>query len=66
MFVIQIANGLAACQKGMPVRFTTAAGIVHGLMAARDDRQLLRLQKQLVRQKLLIIDPKIAPTVFAA
>lgn len=53
---VALGLGLAACQKGMPVRFTTAAAIVHGLMAARDDRQLLRLQKQLVRQRLLIID----------
>ncbi|MCB1327983.1 MAG: IS21-like element helper ATPase IstB [Maritimibacter sp.] len=53
---VAIGLGLAACQKGMPVRFTTAAAIVHELMEARDDRQLLRLQKQLVRQKLLIID----------
>ena len=40
----------------MAVRFTTAAAIVHELMEARDERQLLRLQKQLVKQKLLIID----------
>ncbi len=53
---VALGLGLAACQKGMPVRFTTAAAIVHELMEARDDRQLLRLQKQLVRQKLLIID----------
>lgn len=51
-----VALGLAACQKGMAVRFTTAAAIVHELMEARDERQLLRLQKQLVKQKLLIID----------
>lgn len=48
--------GLADCQKGMAVRFTTAAAIVHELMEARDGRQLVRLQKQLVKQTLLIID----------
>jgi DNA replication protein DnaC len=53
---VALGLGLAACQKGLPVRFTTAAAIVHELMEARDERQLLRLQKQLVRQKLLIID----------
>lgn len=40
----------------MAVRFTTAAAIVHELMEARDERQLLRLKKHLVKQKLLIID----------
>ncbi len=40
----------------MAVRFTTAAAIVHELMEARDERQLLRRQQQLVNQKLLIID----------
>jgi DNA replication protein DnaC len=35
---------------------TTAAALVHELMAARDERRLLRLQKQMVSHKLLIID----------
>ena len=48
--------GLAACQKGLSVGFTTAAAIVHELMEARDERRLLRLQKQMANQKLLIID----------
>ncbi len=53
---VALGLGLAACQKGLTVRFTTAAAIVHELMEARDERQLLRLQKQLVKQNLLIID----------
>ena len=53
---IALGLGLAACQKGLAVGFTTAAAIVHELMEARDERRLLRLQKQLVRLKLLIID----------
>ena len=53
---IALGLGLAACQKGLAVGFTTAAAIVHELMEARDERRLLRLQKQLVRCKLLIID----------
>lgn len=53
---VALGLGLAACQKGLAVRFTAAAAIVHELMEARDERQLLRLQKQLVKQKLLIID----------
>ena len=53
---IALALGLAACQKGLTVGFTTAAALVHELMEARDERRLLRLQKQLVKHKLLIID----------
>ena len=48
--------GLAACQKGYRVRFTTAAALVHELLEARDDKRLLRLQKQLAKQDLLIVD----------
>ena len=53
---VALGLGLAACQKGLSVGFTTAAALVHELMEARDERRLLRLQKQLVGQKLLIID----------
>jgi len=48
--------GLAACQKGLKVRFTTAAALVHELIEAADERRLQRLQKQLASQDLLIID----------
>jgi DNA replication protein DnaC len=48
--------GLAACQKGLSVGFTTAAALVNELMEARDERRLLRLQKQMAGYKLLIID----------
>jgi DNA replication protein DnaC len=48
--------GLAACQKGLPVSFTTAAAFVNQLMEARDERRLLRVQKQMATVKLLIID----------
>ena len=40
----------------MSVGFTTAAGLVHELMEARDERRLLDLQRQLSRLGLLIID----------
>ena len=53
---IALGLGLAACQKGMKVRFITAAGLVHELIEARDEKRLLRLQKQLAGQNLLIID----------
>ena len=48
--------GLAACQRGMSVGFTTAAGLVHEMMEARDERRLLNLQRQLSRLNLLITD----------
>ncbi len=53
---VALGLGLAACQRGMSVGFTTAAALVHELMEARDDRRLLNLQRQLARLKLLIID----------
>lgn len=53
---IALGLGLAACQKGLSVGFTTAAALVHELMEARDDKRLQRLQKQLAAYKLLIID----------
>ena len=34
--------GLAACQKGLSVGFTTAAALVSEMMEARDERRLLR------------------------
>ena len=50
------AVGLAACQKGLSVGFTAAATLVHELIEARDEKQLLRFQKRLASYKLLIID----------
>ena len=48
--------GLAACQKGMRVRFITAAALVHEMIEAVDERRLQRLQKQLAAQDLLIME----------
>jgi DNA replication protein DnaC len=53
---IALALGLAACQHGHRVRFTTAAALVNELMEARDERKLLRYQKQMASYELLIID----------
>ena len=53
---IALGLGLSACQKGLSAGFVTAAALVHELMEARDERRLLRLQKQMVSHKLLIID----------
>jgi hypothetical protein len=54
--VIALGLGLAACQKGMTVSFTTAAALVNELLEARDERRLLRVPKQMANAKLLIID----------
>lgn len=53
---IGLALGLAACQRGFPVGFTEAAALVHQLMEARDERRLIRLQREFQAYKLLIID----------
>ena len=53
---IALSLGLAACQKGFSVTFITAAGLVHQLMEARDEKRLLRLQRELQAPKLLIVD----------
>ena len=53
---VALGLGLAACQRGMSVGFTTAAALVHELVEARDERRLLNLQRQLSRLNLLIID----------
>jgi DNA replication protein DnaC len=53
---VALGLGLAACQKGLSVGFTTAAALVHELIEARDERRLLNMQKRLANLKLLIID----------
>ncbi len=53
---LALGLGLAACQRGMSVGFTTAAALVHELMEARDERRLLNLQRQLSRLSLMVID----------
>ena len=52
---VALGLGLAACQKGLSVGFTTAAALVSEMMEARDERRLLRFQKQMAGYKLLII-----------
>jgi DNA replication protein DnaC len=53
---VALGLGLAACQRGFSVVFTTAAQLVHQLMEARDEKRLLRLQRELQAARLLIID----------
>ena len=53
---IALALGLAACQHGHRVRFTTTAALVNELIEARDEKKLLRFQKQIASYELLIVD----------
>ena len=53
---IALGLALAACQKGLTVGFITASALVHELLEARDEKRLLRLQKQFTKDRLLIID----------
>ena len=53
---LAIALGLAACRRGRAVRFFTAAGLVNALVEARSEKALLRLQAQLAKVELLIVD----------
>ena len=43
---VALGIGLAACQKGLSVGFTTAAALVSEMIEARDERHLLRFHKQ--------------------
>jgi DNA replication protein DnaC len=53
---VALALGLAACQRGHRVRFISAAALVGELIEARDEKRLLRFQKQLASYELLIVD----------
>jgi DNA replication protein DnaC len=55
---VALGLGLATCQKGLSVWFTTAAALLHELLEARDESRLLRLQKQLPGYRLLIVDER--------
>ena len=53
---LALGLGLAACWKGLSVRFTTAASLVHELLETRGEERLVRLQRRLAAYKVLIID----------
>lgn len=50
------ALGIAACAQGKRVRFLRVTEIITLLMEAREERDLLRLRKQLSKLDLLILD----------
>lgn len=53
---LSIALGMQACSQGKRVKFFTAADLAHQLIEARDEKELVRLQNQLAKCELLIID----------
>jgi DNA replication protein DnaC len=53
---LAIALGREACRQGHKVRFFTASGLVNTYIEAREERQVLRLEKQISRNDLIIID----------
>lgn len=53
---IASALGYALCEQGRRVRFFTAADLINQLLEAHEERQLTRLQNNLLKQDLIIID----------
>lgn len=53
---LAIALGIQACYEGKHARFFTVAELVHQLLEARDERQVLRFQQQLARYDPLVLD----------
>lgn len=53
---LSIALGVKACMQGMNVKFFTAANLSNELIEAQDNRKLIRLEKQISKAELLIID----------
>jgi len=53
---LAISLGVEACAAGKRVRFYSVGDLVHQLLEARDARQVFRLQQQLAKYDLLILD----------
>ncbi len=53
---LSIALGLKACMAGMDVKFYTAANLSNELVEAQEYKKLIKLEKQLMKADLLIID----------
>ncbi len=53
---LAIALGLAACAQGRRVRFFRVTELITLLLEAREEKQLMRLRKQLAQLDLLILD----------
>lgn len=53
---LSIALGIKACMQGMNVKFFTAANLSNELIEAQEYKKLIRIEKQLAKADLLIID----------
>lgn len=53
---LAIALGITACGQGKRVRFIQVTELITQLMETREDRELMRLKKQLAKLDLLILD----------
>lgn len=53
---LSVGLGLKACQAGFKVKFFTAANLATQLVEARESKELLKLEKQLGKTDLLILD----------
>ncbi len=53
---LSIALGLKACIQGFNVKFFTAANLANELIEAQEYKKLIRLEKQIAKAHLLIID----------
>lgn len=53
---LSIGLGVKACMQGMNVKFYTAANLSNELIEAQDNHRLVRLEKQISKADLLIID----------
>ena len=53
---VAIALGREACRRGYRVKFYTAAGLVNTYLEAQQERQILRLEGQIKRRDLIVVD----------
>lgn len=53
---LSIALGINACNLGMKVKFYTTENLANSLIEAQDNRSLMKLERQLDKAELLIID----------
>ena len=53
---LSIAIGIKACMQGMNVKFYTAANLSNELIEAQEYKKLIKIEKQLSKTDLLIID----------
>lgn len=53
---LAIALGREACRRGFKVKFYTASRLANLYLEAREERQVLKLEKQIQRNDLIVID----------